>query len=189
MIKKSIDSYIQATTACINSLKVDDIQNILKLLIDVNKKGGKIYLCGNGGSAATASHGANDLNNAFSHMAGTMPAIALSDNVSLLTATANDHSYEDVFEFQLRYLLKADDVLITISGSGNSENVIKAALYAREKSAKVIAMVGFDGGRLKSLADCCFHAHVNNMQISEDMHMMCLHLLSNLISQTPHNGV
>ena len=116
-----------------------------------------------------------------------MPAICLADNISTLTAISNDYSYEDVFKYQLKYLLKEKDVLITISGSGNSNNVIKAAEYAKSRGNIVISFVGFNGGKLKAISDYSFHVSVNNMQISEDLHMLFCHLISTMIKKSGRN--
>lgn len=179
-IKKYIDTVIDSCKN-INYCEIIDIYDVL---IKTNDIGGKIYICGNGGSASTASHFQTDLNKAFSIAKETMPAICLTDNISTLTATSNDYSYDDVFLFQLKYLLKKNDVLIMISGSGNSNNVIRAAEYAKRKGNVVISFVGFDGGKLKTLSDYSFHASVNNMQVSEDLHMLCCHLISTMIRES-----
>lgn len=176
--------YIGTVVESCKRINFSEITDIYDVLVKTNENGGKIYICGNGGSASTASHFQTDLNKAFSIAKGTMPAVCLADNVSTLTATANDYSYDDVFLYQLNYLLKENDVLIAISGSGNSNNVIKAAEYAKGKGNIVISMVGFDGGKLKSLSDYSFHAFVNNMQISEDLHMLFAHLVSKIIRES-----
>ena len=178
-----ITNYIKMITDTCNRIDHSEIIAIYDILVKANAAGGKIYLCGNGGSAATASHFQSDLNKAFSIAAKTMPAICLADNLATLTATANDVSYEDVFRYQLQYLLKSDDVLIAISGSGNSENVCRAAEFARENGNTTIAVVGYDGGALKKLSDFVFHAKVDNMQVSEDIHMLFCHLVSTMIRE------
>lgn len=114
---------------------------------------------------------------------GLMPLVCLANNLSTLTAIANDYSYDDVFLHQVKSMLDKHDVLITISGSGNSTNVIKAAEYAKSKNNLVISMVGFDGGKLKKISDYSFHVAVDNMQISEDLHLFFCHIISTLIRQ------
>ncbi len=183
MKKDIISSYIGNVIESCRSINYDQIINIYDVLITAVSRGGKIYICGNGGSASTASHFQTDLNNAFSITLKSMPAICLADNLSTTTAISNDYSYDDVFLHQLKFILNEKDVLITISGSGNSTNVVKAAEYAKNKGNVVVSMVGFDGGRLKIISDFCFHAPVNNMQISEDLHLFCCHLLSTLIRE------
>ena len=181
--KKAIKEYYEREISVINRLNLDEINESMNAILDAYNRKGKIYICGNGGSASTASHFQTDLNNAFSITLKSMPAICLADNLSTTTAISNDYSYDDVFLHQLKFILNEKDVLITISGSGNSTNVVKAAEYAKNKGNVVVSMVGFDGGRLKIISDFCFHAPVNNMQISEDLHLFCCHLLSTLIRE------
>lgn len=179
--EKIIKNYIDMAVSSCQNIKHDEINVIYDVLLETNDAGGRIYICGNGGSGSTASHFQNDLNNAFSTSYGTMPAVCLADNIATLTAVSNDFSYDDVFLHQLKYLIKENDVLITISVSGNSINVLKAAEYARDRGNTVISMVGFDGGKLKSLSDYSFHVSVNNMQVSEDLHLLFCHLISTMI--------
>lgn len=179
-----IKNYLRMVMETCDCIDYNEIITIYEVLVRTNDAGGKIYICGNGGSASTASHFQTDLNKAFSIVRNTMPAVCLADNVSTVTATANDESYEDVFRYQLQYLLHENDVLITISGSGNSDNVIRAAEYAKEKGNAVIAIVGYDGGKLRALSDYVFHAAVNHMQVSEDIHLMFCHLVSVMIRES-----
>lgn len=182
--KMIIKNYINAVIGSCKSISYSEIINIYDMLIKTNDIGGKIFICGNGGSASTASHFQTDLNKAFSIAKEAMPAISLVDNLSTLTATANDYLYDDVFIYQLKYLLKEKDILIGISGSGNSNNVIKAAEYAKRKGSTVISFVGFDGGKLKAISDYSLHVPINNMQVSEDLHMLFCHLVSIMIKES-----
>ena len=182
-IEKIVDKYFEiALNACRNINKTE-ILNIYNRIIAANEVGGKIYICGNGGSASTALHFQNDLNMSFAISKNTMPAYCLTANIATLTALANDFSYEDIFLNQLKILLNESDILIAISGSGNSVNVLKAAEYAKQKGNTVISLSGFDGGKLKALSDYSLHIPVNNMQISEDMHLLCCHLISTMIRE------
>lgn len=183
MKKEIISNYIEKVIKSCELINHDDIEKIYDVLIKTINVGGKIYICGNGGSASTASHFQTDLNTAFSISLGIMPATCLSDNISTITAISNDYSYDDVFLHQLKYILNETDILITISGSGNSTNVVKAAKYAQNIGSTVVSMVGFDGGELKEFSDCYLHVPVDNMQISEDLHLLCCHLLSTLIRE------
>ena len=176
----------QYTADIISNCQVIDhqaIMDIYKALLNTNKAKGKIFICGNGGSASTASHFQSDLNKAFSISRGTSPVFCLNDNIAVLTSLSNDNSYDDVFLNQLKYVLNEHDTLITISGSGNSTNVVKAAEFAKRKGNTVIAFVGFDGGKLKKISDYSLHVNINNMQISEDMHLICCHLISTMIRE------
>ncbi len=178
-----ITQYFNTVSEVCKNLNEDEIVTIYKILCQIAERNGKIYLCGNGGSASTASHFQSDLNHAFSISCHKMPAVCLTDNFASLTATANDISYGDVFCHSLEFLLQENDIVVAISGSGNSENVINAAMMARAKGNKVISLVGFDGGKLKTISDYSFHVCVNNMQITEDLHLMFCHLVSSMIRE------
>ena len=180
----NIKNYLEMMINTCNNIDYNEIIAIYEILVKTNDAGGKIYICGNGGSASTAQHFQADLNKAFSIVRSTMPAVCLTDNLAAITAIANDESYADVFRYQLQYLLHEKDVLITISGSGNSVNIVKAAEYAKEKGNTVIAIVGYDGGKLKTLSDYVFLAAVNHMQVAEDIHLMFCHIVSVMIRES-----
>ena len=188
MKKEIISNYLDKVVESCRSLNHDEIISIYDVLIETVRVGGRIYICGNGGSASTASHLQTDLNIAFSITTNSMPALCLADNLSTITAISNDYCYDDVFFHQLKYLLNEKDVLVTISGSGNSTNVVKAAEYAQNQGNVVISMVGFDGGKLKESSDYCIQKQVNNMQITEDLHLFCCHLLSTLIRNSKNKS-
>ena len=178
-----IEQYLQTVIKSCGLIRQDEIAAIYHVLLKAARNRGKIYLCGNGGSSSTASHFQSDLNRAFAISCQTMPAVCLTDNIAALTAVANDVSYEDVFCHQLKYQLEGRDVLVAVSASGNSANVIKAAEFAKEKGCIVIALVGFDGGRLKTISDYAFHVPVCNMQVVEDLQLLFCHLVSTLIRE------
>jgi D-sedoheptulose 7-phosphate isomerase len=179
--KVIIEQYLQTLLRGCELIRTNEITTICHLLRKTAQAKGKIYLCGNGGSSSTASHLQSDLNRAFATSCNIMPAVCLTDNVASLTAIANDIAYEDVFCHQLKYLLERQDALVAISASGNSANVIKAVEFARQNGSTVVAMVGFDGGRLKTLSDYVFHVPVCNMQVVEDLQLLSGHLISTLI--------
>lgn len=146
----------------------------------VRDRGGQLFLCGNGGSAATASHLANDLGKGASF--GRDPArrfrvVALTDNVPWITALANDVSYEAIFAEQLRNLGRPGDLLLAISGSGRSRNVLAAVAAARELGMEVIGWTGFDGGLLAESADLAIVAGSHHMGRVEDVHAVLMHLV------------
>jgi D-sedoheptulose 7-phosphate isomerase len=139
-------------------------------------EGKTVYVFGNGGSAALASHCACDLGK------GTVingnrrfRVLALTDNVPLMTALANDISYDDIFAEQLTSLVEKGDIALAISGSGNSPNVLKALHVAREAGAFTIGLTGFEGGKMKSLCDLCVIVPSDNMQVIEDLHVSVNH--------------
>jgi len=177
ILKEYLDTVVRAC----RDIPCHTLLEIYKALLQADSAGGRIYICGNGGSAATAAHFHTDLNNAFSTVRRTMPALCLSDNIPTLTALSNDHAYDEVFLLQLQYVLREEDILFAISCSGNSTNILKAAEYARTRGCKVISAVGFDGGKLKGLSDLVYHATVDNMQAAEDLHLMVCHLLATMV--------
>jgi len=138
----------------------------------------RVFFCGNGGSAANALHAANDLLYGIDKPAGLgISALALTANVAVLTCLANDTSYEDVFARQLAVQARPGDLLIAFSGSGNSPNIIRVLEKARELQVTSFAILGYSGGRSLHLADYPIHFEVNDMQVSEDLQMMVVHML------------
>lgn len=176
-----IRDYLALEIEILKKLDVEQINAALNLLDETRQKKGRIYICGNGGSAATASHFQNDFNKGVSEYIDVPFRLhCLNDNVATLMAIANDIGYEEVFRFQLRNNLEENDVLVAISGSGNSHNVIRAVEYAKEHGCKIIGLTGFSGGKLKELSDISLHAPVNSMQVTEDIHMIFGHLMMSI---------
>ena len=176
-----IRDYLALEIEILKKLDVEQINAALNLLDETRQKKGRIYICGNGGSAATASHFQNDFNKGVSEYIDVPFRFhCLNDNVATLMAIANDIGYEEVFRFQLRNNLEENDVLVAISGSGNSHNVIRAVEYAIEHGCKIIGLTGFSGGKLKELSDISLHAPVNSMQVTEDIHMIFDHLMMSI---------
>jgi D-sedoheptulose 7-phosphate isomerase len=137
----------------------------------------QIIVLGNGGSALAAQHAITDWNkNLFMTAGRRFRGVSLADNMGIVSAYANDVCYEDVFLAQLRPIVEQDDVVIAVSGSGNSENVVRAIQHAKEKGAKVICLTGFKGGRIHGLADCNVHVAIDDMQIAEDLHLVFIHV-------------
>ena len=151
-------SYLSKVYELINNLNISTIEQIINILIEARERESSIYFMGNGGSAATASHYANDLR-IGSQIPGRKPfkAVSLADNIPMLTAIANDEGYENIFVRQLEGALKTDDVVFALSVSGNSPNVLKAVRYARKLGAITISCTGFDGGELKEITDIDLH--------------------------------
>jgi len=160
------------------------IRETIDILLQVHAREGTIFTIGNGGSAATASHMACDL------AKGTIVpgcrrfrVIALTDNLPLMTAWSNDLAYEDVFVEQLRGLFRPDDVLIAISGSGNSPNVLRAVEVARQMGGITIGLIGFEGGQLRELVDVPVVIPNQCMEQIEDIHVILGHLLSTVLRE------
>jgi D-sedoheptulose 7-phosphate isomerase len=179
-----IQSYIQQVCAQLSRLSTGDIERAIEVLLEACRTGHTVYIMGNGGSAATASHMANDLSK------GTMVpgaprfrAISLADNVPLITAWANDTEYARVFAEQLDPLIQEGDVVIGISGSGNSENVLRAVRLAKARGARAIGFTGASGGKLAYLVDVNVLAAGAPMEMAEDVHMLLDHLICTTIRE------
>ncbi|VVB51321.1 Phosphoheptose isomerase [uncultured archaeon] len=182
--EKEADKYLKKVADTINKIDRKKIAQLTDLMLTTYQKNGTIYIFGNGGSAANASHMTGDIIKDYSYgRKKRFKAICLSDNTPALMAYANDVSYEDVFVEQLKNFLDKDDLVIGISGSGNSMNVVKALLYAKEKGAKTVAFCGFDGGKIRGIADLALHAEINDMEVSEDVHLALAHCAKRIISK------
>lgn len=180
--KKQIEEYFENFVIALNKVDTDEIVKVLKLIEVTAKNNKSIYVIGNGGSASTASHIQNDLGNTVSQINGKrLKVYCLSDNIATITAIANDYSYDEIYRMQLKGKLEAGDILIAISGSGNSHNVLNAVEYAKSVKTKIVAMTGFDGGKLNKLADYNLNVPIDNMQISEDVHMIFNHLITHVL--------
>ena len=179
-----IERYLTELSDIIGRLDRGQIDSAMNALMDAYESGGRVFVFGNGGSAATASHFVCDFNKGVSmNLKKKFEFICLSDNVPTMLAIANDCGYEHVFSMQLEDRLRGNDVILAISGSGNSKNVIKAVEYAKTKGNTIIALVGYDGGKLLGLADLPIHVNVNDMQKVEDVHMVLDHLMSQIIAE------
>ena len=170
--------YINSLRDTLAAVSVSDLRGVEDALFEAWFHGRTIFIVGNGGSAATASHWANDLNK------GTITAgqhrfraIALTDNVPLLTAWGNDAAYDRIFVEQLANFLQPHDVLVAISGSGNSPNVLAAVRWARDAGAVTLGLTGRDGGRLRALVDCGVVVPADAMEQIEDVHLVLSHAL------------
>ena len=173
-----INEYYNREKAVIDSLDREEINAAMNALLDAYERGVTVYVFGNGGSAATASHMVCDFNKGTCHeLDKRFKFVCLNDNVPLMMAISNDKSYEDIFVYQLEDRLKPEDVVLAISGSGNSHNVVKAVEYAKGVGATVIAMTGYQGGKIRKMADYFLHVPVEDMQITEDIHMSFDHMI------------
>lgn len=154
------------------------------LVIAALRDGRRIFVCGDGGSAAQAQHLAGELVGRFLIDRPALPCIALNTDTSVLTAVANDYDFEEVFERQLEALLEEGDILIALSTSGESANVLKAAGYARQRGAKVVALSGAGGGHLQQLADVCLCVPAETSPRVQEGHLLLLHILCHRIEET-----
>jgi D-sedoheptulose 7-phosphate isomerase len=189
-IQKLIRDYLLELGKIFNRLDLKNIEKAANLLDQARKKGQRVFILGNGGSAATASHLACDLGKGtiarFSDKKEPrLRVMALTDNPSLLTAFANDLSFADVFVQQLSNLVEKDDLVIVLSGSGNSPNLIKAVVYAKGRGAKTIGFLGFKtGGKLAGLVDCPIIARSHYYGPIEDLHLILGHIIASWLAQT-----
>lgn len=185
---KQINEYIELEISILKQLDQKIINMAMNLLESTRVKGSNIYVFGNGGSAATASHMENDFNKGVSeNLEKKYRFHCLNNNVTTMMAIANDNGYEKIFKEQLENKLSSEDIIIAISGSGNSANVIKAVEYAKNQGCKIIGMTGYSGGRLKQLADISLHVPLDNMQITEDLHLIFNHLMMYILCKECKN--
>lgn len=183
MMKDQIKSYFEREKEVISNLDYDEIAAAVEVIKAAYEREATIYVFGNGGSAATASHFVCDFNKGICEkLDKKFNLICLSDNTPILTAIANDISYEDVFYFQLKNKLKKDDLILAISGSGNSKNVIKAVEYAKQIGTKVVGITGYSGGKLREISDYKMHVAIEDMQITEDIHMAFDHMMYRVLT-------
>jgi len=181
--RAEINKYIELEIEAVKKLDVDAINEVMNVLEDARNRSANIYICGNGGSAATASHFVCDFNKGVSlEQDKKYNFICLNDNVPNMMAIANDIGYDRVFDIPLQNKIKSTDLLIVISGRGNSRNVINAVEYAKKIGAKIIGVTGYNGGIIMELADYNLHVPIDNMQVTEDIHMMLNHLMMWVIS-------
>lgn len=184
-----LQTYLDREIRAIQSLKLEDINIVMNLLENARLDHKRVFICGNGGSAATASHYAGDFNKGVSESLDIKYDFeCLSDNVPTMMAVANDIGYEEIFRHTLRNKMKKGDILIGISGSGNSMNIVNAMEYAKSIGGLTVAIVGYDGGKMKGLADYSIHIEINDMQISEDIHMILDHVMMSVLCKSYLDG-
>jgi len=182
--KAHIRDYIAREKEILDMLDVDAIDEALNKIVETFENEGTIYIFGNGGSASTASHFANDFNKGISeYTEKKFRFICLNDNVPTVLAIANDIGYEEVYRFQLRGKLNKNDLVIGISGSGNSMNVVNALDYAKENGVATVGITGYTGGKVRAMCDYSLHVPVENMQLTEDVHMIFDHMMMTILYQ------
>lgn len=180
----TVEAYLTQLAKVVDEMPRDQIWNVVHVLMDAWRRGSRVFLLGNGGSAATASHMANDLNKlAIVPGQPRFKALALTDNVPLMTAWGNDTAYENIFVEQMLNFLEPDDVVVGISASGNSSNVLKAIQVAREHGAVTVGFTGQNGGKLKGVAEHCILVPSNHITQQEDAHLILDHVIANTLRQ------
>ena len=185
MNKELFQSYTSRIDHALDTISLNELEDTIKIISNSVKNGGKIWLIANGGSAATASHFATDLSRCTSEDGRPLKAISLCDNTGLITAIGNDFSFEDIFIRQLQNLGEKGDLLISISASGNSTNLIKAVEFAKSCSISSLSFVGFNGGLLKELSDNSIYVQtdIGDYGIAEDCHSIICHYISSQLRE------
>ena len=177
-----IDAYAQQVAKGFASIDRDLLAKAADILDLTYAQGGTVYVCGNGGSAAISNHFHCDhLKGVQTDTAIKPRVVSLSSTVETLTAIANDISFDEVFVYQLRTMAHAGDVLVTVSSSGDSENVVRAAKWAAGNNVGVISFTGFSGGRTAELADVHLHVDADNYGVIEDVHQSIMHVLAQFL--------
>lgn len=184
-----INKYFSGVHNALENLDKTAVNSFVKLLLEVYDKKSTIYAFGNGGSGATASHFCGDLIKGVSYgLDKRFRAVCLNDNIPAMMSIANDVSFDDIFVEQLKNFLEKDDLVVGISGSGNSINVIKALEYAKNKGVKSVAISGFKGGKIKDLADLSLHVPINDMEITEDVNNLIItHCVKQILTKELKN--
>lgn len=176
-MKNQIKEYLKKLNSTIEMLDVNIIEQIAEEFLNARDNGKHIYVFGNGGSGSTASHMVCDIAKGCSYKKNKrFKVTCLNDNIPIVLAYSNDVGYDVIFEEQLKNYLNEDDVVLGISGSGNSKNVINAIEYANSRNAKTIGFTGFNGGKLHEIVNIGLHVPVNDMQITEDIHLIINHI-------------
>jgi D-sedoheptulose 7-phosphate isomerase len=182
--KTGAAGYLAGLRRCLDEIETQNVAAVADEIFRAYQHGNSVYIFGNGGSATTASHMACDLAKTAAAPGKTrIKAFSLCDNTAMLTAVANDMGYDAVFVYQLEGSLRPGDVVVAISASGNSPNVVKAAAFAREQGARVVAFTGFGGGKLKALADVCISLESRNYGPVEDAHLILEHMITEMVRE------
>jgi len=188
-IKEFIHGYIDEVKSALDSLDTDSIEQAVGMIVTAFEKGSRVFILGNGGSASTATHMACDLGKGtlsrfYDNKEKRLRVISLTDNIALLTAYSNDLSFDHAYVQQLRNLVEKDDLVIVLSGSGNSKNLIKAIKYAKDCGAKTIGILGFKtGGKLAGMTDCKIIVQSSHYGPVEDVHLILNHLLASCFAK------
>ncbi len=179
---KELASYIKREKRVLDALDLENVSHVMNFLVDKAREGARFFVCGNGGSSATASHFVCDFSKGIQE-ATSIPfkMMCLSDNTPMATAISNDIDYDHIFSCQLKLLAESGDVLILISGSGNSRNVCLASEEAKALGVFTVALTGYDGGKLGQMVDYHLHVPVDDMQIAEDIHMVLDHMMMSVL--------
>ncbi len=181
--KNDIFNYFSTLKKTIDLISIEDFNSVIEVLELARESDKTIFIMGNGGSAATASHYVNDFNKGMSvEGKKRYKFLCLNDNTPTIMAIANDISYEEIFVEQLKNFFNAGDIVLGISGSGNSMNVVKALEYANLNGGTTIGFTGYNGGKMLKICQHNVHIPINDMQITEDLHMVLDHCMMRVLS-------
>lgn len=187
-MKDFTKNYISSLYRVLNDLDDTAFEGIKNILLEARERGNNIFVIGNGGSASTASHMTCDLSKGILGHTGAKNIkrfkIMSLDNLATLTAWSNDTGYNNALAEQLKNVISKDDVLIAISASGNSKNVINAVKIAKQAQAKIIGLAGFNGGELEKKSDICLTARIDKYDVAEDAHLIISHILTRWFFET-----
>ncbi len=176
--QQTIENYLALVKDTIDKLDRTQIEKTVEAFMRVYHSGNTIYIFGNGGSAASATHATGDLVKGASFgLEKRFRVMSLVDNLPALMAIANDISYDDIFVEQLKNFIKPGDLVVGISGSGNSVNVVKAMEYAKQMGVQSIAFCGYKGGKISAIADIIIHSVAMDMEVAEDIHMIVFNVI------------
>jgi len=186
---EQISNYLNKLKNTIENINAKDIEQCAQILIEAYKNNKNIFICGNGGSASTASHFAADINKGVGYgFKKRFKIISLTDNMPTITAYTNDVGYEIIFVEQLKNFYNKGDILIGISGSGNSKNVLNAIEFVNKNGGITIGWTGYDGGNLKKIVSHSVNTNIDDMQISEDMHIVFTHIMMKVLRKELLSG-
>ena len=179
-----IDEYFEKVARTLKNLDRDMLEQFVDMILETHENEGTLFFFGNGGSGANASHFCGDFLKGLAYdPIKRFRAICLNDNLPALMAVANDISYDDIFVEQLKNFVRKGDLVIGLSGSGNSPNVVKALEYANSIGARTVALCGFTGGKIKEIATLSIHADIMDMEISEDLHLVIAHCVKRILME------
>ncbi len=185
--QSTIENYLSLVKDTIDKLDRTQIEKTVDAFMRVYDAGKTIYIFGNGGSAASATHACGDLVKGASYgLEKRFRVMSLVDNLPALMAIANDVSYDDIFIEQLKNFIQPGDLVVGISGSGNSANVVKAMDYAKSKGVQTVAFCGYKGGKIKEIADLSVHSVALDMEVAEDIHMIVFNVIKKEVMRRLH---
>jgi len=184
-----LEDYANRLSASIQSVDKEELKSAHDIILNAVRGKKSIFVCGNGGSLSMSEHLMCDMGKGLYYDAGLKPRIFSLTSGPIITATANDIGYEEIFSLQLDMMADVGDVLIVVSASGNSPNIVKAVKKAIDMNMIIIAFTGFNGGKISLLADVVLHTNENNYGIIEDSHQAIMHVIAQQIRETYHNEV